>query len=264
MRPARPAAPRPRARGRACPAPTATSGMVRTRPSADGGNENEPMPARRLGEHRQVDDAAAESRRGRSRDRCRHRRSPRSAAAPRPSVSLPMAMPTTTRLARDRGAEGRRRCRGPRRSGRVNSTPPCLSSRRACDGDRRSGSGKTMSNTVVTAPISPSRSTSFASVVRGHGHWPSASIEASSISTTTTGAPAGGRGVSALVGVEDEEGQPVERRALQRAEGEDGERAPRGRRSRPRGHGGGRTATTPIFARGGAGCSSVVRGLVRR
>ena len=47
-----------------------------------------------------------------------------------------------------------------------------------------------MSNATVAAPACPNRSTSCASVLRGHGHWPSFAIEASSISTTATGAPA--------------------------------------------------------------------------
>ena len=69
---------------------------------------------------------------------------------------------------------------------RVSSSRPWKVSA-ASAGELRSASANTTSKPIATAPICVTRVTISATMVRGHGHWPSALRLSSSMSMMTTG-----------------------------------------------------------------------------
>jgi hypothetical protein len=74
---------------------------------------------------------------------------------------------------------------------------PCSGPRRAASasGDEASGSGIKISIPIASGRAAPVRSISSAMRVRGHGHWPKARTEASSMLTMITGADVRWRGM---------------------------------------------------------------------
>ncbi len=75
----------------------------------------------------------------------------------------------------------------PSRIGASSAASSSASTASATSGDVRSGSEKRISKATTAAPCSARRLRRSAMATRDHGHWPTRSSEASSMSTTRTG-----------------------------------------------------------------------------